>query len=96
MELQKIIDHLTRSGGHSISRCRVYIIPKYQRQFKALKEKKEVSSNQRVASRGILQTLVHYGADSISKNMISRENIKVSVTSYAESYWFGYPVEDNN
>ena len=31
--------NLTRSGGHSIARCRGEILPKYQRQFKALKEK---------------------------------------------------------
>ena len=29
--------HLTRSGDHRISRCRGDILPKYQRQFKALK-----------------------------------------------------------
>ena len=36
----KSLMHLTRSGGHSIARCRGEIFPKYQRQLKALKEKK--------------------------------------------------------
>ena len=33
----KELMHLTRSGGNSIYRCRGEILPKYQRQFKALK-----------------------------------------------------------
>ena len=33
----KSLMHLTRSGDHSISLCRGYILPKYQRRFKALK-----------------------------------------------------------
>ena len=50
----KAFMHLTRSGGHRISRCRGNILPKYQLQFKALKEKTEVSRNQRVENRGLL------------------------------------------
>ena len=87
--------HLTRSGGHSISRCRGDIIPKYQRQFKSLKETRELSRNKRVASRGLLQTFFHSGAEDISTDMISRENRKVSGTSSFESNWVGYPVEEN-
>ena len=37
---KKALMHLTRSGGHIIYRCRGKILPKYQRQLKALKEKK--------------------------------------------------------
>ena len=87
--------HLTRSGGHSIDRCRGEILPKYQRQFKALKEKKEVSRNQRVSKRDILRTLVHFGTEDISTYFLSRKRRKVSGTSSAESNWVGYPVEDN-
>ena len=36
----KALMHLTRSGGHRISQCSVDILPKYQSQFKSLKEKK--------------------------------------------------------
>ena len=36
----KALMHLPRTGGHGISQCRGEILPKYQRQFKALKEKK--------------------------------------------------------
>ena len=41
----KALMQLTRSGDHNIDQYRGEIITKYQRQFKALKEKKEVSSN---------------------------------------------------
>ena len=44
----KSLVHLTISGGYRISKCRGEILPKYQHQFKALKEKKEVFRNQRV------------------------------------------------
>ena len=59
----KALMHLTRSGGHSIVRCRGEILPKYQRQLKVLKEKKEVSRNQRVSNRYLLQILVHSDAE---------------------------------
>ena len=35
----KVLIHLTRSGGNSIAQYISEILPKYQRQFKALKEK---------------------------------------------------------
>ena len=87
--------HMTRSGGHIITRYRGEIIPKYQRQFKALKHKKEVLRNQRVSKRDMLQTSVHSDAEAISIDLISRKSRNVSGTSSAEYNWFGYPVEDN-
>ena len=65
--------HLTISGGHIMVRVRFEILPKYQRQFKALQEKKEVSRNQRVSNRDILQTLVHSDAEAISTYLLSRK-----------------------
>ena len=81
--------HLTGSGVHSIARCRGDILPKYQLQLKALKEKKEVLKNQRVSKRGMLQTLVHSGAEAISTGFLSREKIKVYGNSSAELNWVG-------
>ena len=40
MELKKALIHLTRSGVHSIFQFKGEILPKYQYQFKALKENK--------------------------------------------------------
>ena len=70
--------NLTRSGVHIINRYRGKILPKYQRQFKELKENKEVSRNQGVANRVMLQTLVHSDAEAISTYLLSRERRKVS------------------
>ena len=86
---------LTRSGGHRISRCRVDILPKYQRQLKALKEKNEIFRNQRVSKRYMLQTLVHSNAEAISIYLLLKKRRKVSGTSSAESNWVGYPAEEN-
>ena len=68
---------LTSSGSHSISRCRGETLPKYQRRLKVLKEKKEVSRNQRVSKRGLLQTLVHSDAEAILTDFLSRKGRKV-------------------
>ena len=87
--------HLTRSGVHIIARFRGDIIPKYQHQFKALKEEKEVSMNRRVSNRDMFQTVVNYDAEVISKYFLLRKRIKVSVYSSAESNWFGHPIEEN-
>ena len=87
--------HLTRLGGHSIARYNGEILPKYQLQFKELKEKKEVLRNQRVSNRYLLQTLVHSDAEDISTDLLSRKMRKVSGTSSAESNWVWYTVEEN-
>ena len=42
-----------------------------------------------------MQTSVHYDAEAISTDLISRKRRNVSGTSSAESNWVGYPVEDN-
>ena len=76
---------LTRSGGHRISRCRGEILPKYQRQFKALKENKEVLRNQRVSNRDMLQAVVHSDVDVIPTDMLSRKRRNLSSTFSAES-----------
>ena len=52
----KSLMHLTRSGGHSIAQLRGEILSKDQRQFKVLKEKKQLFRNQRVSKRDLLQT----------------------------------------
>ena len=41
-----------------------------------------------------MQTFVHYDAEAISKNLLSRKRRKVSGTYSAESNWVGYPVEE--
>ena len=87
--------HLTISGGHSISQCRGEIIHKIQHHFKALKENKEVSMNQRVSNRDMLQTVVHSYAEAISKYFLSSKMIRVSGTSSNESNLVGYPIEEN-
>ena len=91
----KAVMHLTRSCGHSISRCRGDILPKYQRQFRSLKEKKEFFINQRVSNNYLLQTSVHSGAEAISIYFLSSKIRKVYGTSSAESNWVGYLVENN-
>ena len=91
----KALMHLTRSGVHIIAQCRGDILPKFQRQFKALKEKEELSINKRASNRDILQTLVYYDAEVISTYFLSRKMRKLSGTYSYESNWFGYPVEDN-
>ena len=73
--------HMTRSGDHIIAWCRGEILSKYQRQFKALKEKKLLFRNQRVSKSDMLQTSVHSGAEAISTDFISRKRRKVSGTS---------------
>ena len=42
-----------------------------------------------------LQTSVHSDAEAIPTYFISKKMRKVSGTSYFESNWVGYPVEDN-
>ena len=71
--------NLTRSGGHSISQFRGDILPKYQRQFKVLKEKKEFFRNQRVSKIDMLQTSVHSDAEAISTYFLSRKSRKFLV-----------------
>ena len=61
----KALMRLTISDGHSIARCRGEILSNFQRQFKSLKEKKGLLSNQRVPKIYLLQTSVHSDADSI-------------------------------
>ena len=41
------------------------------------------------------QILVHSDAEAISTYFFSRKRGKVSGTSYDESNWVGYPVEEN-
>ena len=67
--------NLTRSGGHSIDRRKGDILTKYQRQSKALKEKKKFFRNQRVSKMYLLQTLVHSDAEDISTDLLSRKMI---------------------
>ena len=61
---------MTRSVGHTIARCRGEILPKFQRQFKESREKKEFSSNQKVANMDLLQTFIHYDAEVISTYLL--------------------------
>ena len=89
------LDHLTKSGGHSISRCIGEIIPKHQRHFKALKERNEVSRNRRISNMNIFHTVVHSVAEAISIDLLSRKIRKVSGTYSSESNQVGYPVEEN-
>ena len=49
----KSLMHLTISGGHSIARCRGEILHKYQRQFKALKEKKNIQESKGIKKRSL-------------------------------------------
>ena len=86
--------HLTISGGQIIYRGRFEILPKYQRQFKELKEKKEVLRNQGVSKMDLLQTSVHSDAEAVSTDFLSRKGRKLFGTSSAESNWVGYPVEE--
>ena len=81
--------HLTRSGDHSITRCRGDILPKYQRQFKALKEKKNY-----LGIKGY-QKGICCRKRLILTDLFSIKRRKVSVTSSSESNWVGYQVEEN-
>ena len=91
----KSLMHLTRSGSHIIALCIGDIIPKYQRHFKALKENREVSRNQRASKIYLLQTSVHSDAEAISTDFLSSKRRNLSGTFSSESNWVGYPVEDN-
>ena len=47
-----------------------------------------------MSKRYLLTTSVHYDADFISTDLLSRKRRKLSGTSSAESNWSGYPVEE--
>ena len=80
---------MNRSGSHIIAQCRGDILPKYQHKFKSLKEKNEVSRNQRVSKRDMMQTLVHSDAKAISTYFLSKNKRKVYGISSAESNCVG-------
>ena len=85
MELKKALMNLTIYSCHIISRYRGEILPKYQRQIKTLKEKKEILRNQKVSKMGLLHTSVHSDEEAISTDLMSRKRKKVSGTSSAKS-----------
>ena len=43
----------------------------------------------------MLQTMVHSYSEAISTDFLSREIIMVYGTSFFESNWVGYPIEEN-
>ena len=85
----KSLIHLTILDGNIIDQFRSEILPKYQFNFKSLKERKEVSRNQIVSNRGLLQALVHSDVESISKYFLSRKRRNIYGTSYTGSNWVG-------
>ena len=85
----KSLIHLTILDGNIIDQFRSEILPKYQFNFKSLKERKEVSRNQIVSNRGLLQALVHSDAESISTDLLSNKKKKLSGNYSIESNWVG-------